>query len=88
MGKCLGCGKKPGWLEGYSDSEGEYCNNCYPKRDGILKKKEHNLKEEKPQKTIKKKEDKKTVKNNKSNWNYSISLILIALLVFWAFEVF
>jgi hypothetical protein len=36
MGKCLGCDKKLGLLEGYETSEGELCKDCYSKRNEIL----------------------------------------------------
>lgn len=32
MGKCSICKKKLGFWEGFSDSEGEYCDKCFKKR--------------------------------------------------------
>jgi hypothetical protein len=40
MGTCLGCNKDLGELEGYEDLDGEYCKDCYPEREIILKLKE------------------------------------------------
>ena len=85
MGKCDRCGKKYPFLGGYTDKGKHYCPECFKKKRPEYFHKETKPQEEKLQKTIKKEEDKKTVKNN---WSYSMGLILIALLVFWSFGFF
>jgi hypothetical protein len=56
MSNCIGCKKKLGLLEGYSDSKGEYCKKCYPKRDSILKEKRALAEVKKKKQSIVKKE--------------------------------
>lgn len=38
MGKCTGCGKKLGFLEGFEDSNGDWCKKCISNRKEILAK--------------------------------------------------
>jgi len=57
MGNCLGCGKKLGIFEGYSDFDGGWCKECFSKRKELLEKKKKNEeKKEKEQKIEYKKE--------------------------------
>ncbi|MBU2577156.1 MAG: DUF2628 domain-containing protein [Nanoarchaeota archaeon] len=65
MGECLGCKKKLGVFEGYTDSDGEYCKNCFPKRKSILKLKEITEKEEKKRIEKKLKEEERNDKLGK-----------------------
>jgi hypothetical protein len=60
MGRCLGCGKKLGFFEGYSSDGAEFCKECFPKRKEILRKKE--------------KEERKGSKNNDDKKDSSTKL--------------
>jgi len=58
MGKCLGCGKKISYWEGFATEGEEFCKNCFPKRKEIIAKinYEGKLKENKQREIYKKEE--------------------------------
>jgi len=70
MGNCLKCNKKLGFWEGYSTFKGEFCNDCYGKKEGILKEVEPKKKKKINPKQYLKKNDLKIV-------------IVIILIVLW-----
>ena len=59
MGNCLGCGKKLGIFEGYSDFDGEWCKNCFQNKKEILLKLEKKKEQEKLKEEVKEKKEEK-----------------------------
>jgi len=79
VGNCDVCGKKIPFLGGCTDKGKHYCKECFYKKN--------KSQEEKPQKVIKEDKD-KNPKKVKMFWGYSAGLILMVLLVLWAFGIF
>ena len=82
MGNCVGCGKKLKFLEGYSDSDGEWCKDCFDKRDKILEKLEEKKKLEEKEREEKSKnleKDKHDPSHKNIKKNYKIGLIIIGI---------
>ena len=77
MSNCLGCKKKLGLWEGYSDSNGEFCKDCYSKKEGISKKVES------------KKEKKRNSKQNKKEIDLrGVVFAIILLIVIFGWNTF